>query len=76
MRKWAIATAILVAGFWMYGYIGDINLVVENIITSKQLNYESPISAWTDAILFVAITAWATFLVIYFWKIRKVILNN
>jgi len=76
MRKWSFATGILVSGFWMYGCIGGINLVLYDLLVHKQLNYQSPIGAWTDAILFIVITALATILVIYLWRMRKTILSD
>jgi hypothetical protein len=76
MRKWAFVTGILVSGFWMYGCIGGINLVLYDLVVHKQLNFQSPLGAWTDAILFIVITAWAVFLVIYLWKMRKIILYD
>lgn len=74
MQKWAFATGILVSGFWMYGCIGGINLVLYDLIVEKQLKYQSPIGSWTDAILFIIITLWAIILVIYLWRIRKILL--
>ncbi len=76
MRQWSFVTGILVSGFWMYGCIGGINLVLYDLIVHKQLNYQSPIGAWTDAILFIVITALATILVIFLWKMRKTILHD
>ncbi len=73
MKKWAFATGILVSGFWMYGCIGGINMVVYDLMVHKQLNYQSPVGEWTDAILFIAITIWSTILVIYLWRMRNVL---
>lgn len=74
MRKWAFVTGILVSGFWMYGCIGGINLVLYDLIVEKRLKYQSPIGVWTDAILFIVITIWAIVLVIYLWRMRKTLL--
>jgi hypothetical protein len=76
MRKWSFVSCILVSGFWMYGCIGGINMVVYNLIVQKQLGFQSPVGAWTDAILFIVITGWAAVLVMYMWKMRKTILND
>ncbi len=74
MRKWAFATGILVSGFWMYGCIGGINMVLYDLIVHKQLNYQSPVGEWTDAVLFIVITIWAAIVVIYLWRMRKIFL--
>ncbi len=74
MKKWAFATGILVSGFWLYGCIGGINMVLYDLIVHEQLNYQSPIGVWTDAVLFIVITIWAAMLVIYLWRIRNVLL--
>ena len=76
MKQWSFITGILLSGFWMYGCISGINIVIYDLIVYKQLQFKSPIGALTDAILFFIITMYSIFIVIYLWNIRKHLLSD
>ena len=76
MRPWALVTGMVLGGFWMYGCIGGVNMVVYDLIVHKQLQYQSPIGPLTDALLFIAVTCWAAFMVASIWRNREPLLQN
>jgi len=73
VKKWSFVTGILLSGFWMYGCISGINIVLYDLIKHGELKYQSPIGAFTDAILFIIVTCFAVFLVIYINKIERLL---
>jgi hypothetical protein len=76
MRKWSFVTGILLSGFWMYGCIGGINLVIYDLLVLGKINFQSPVGAWFDAFLFVIITCFATYFVCFLWNKRKLLLQD
>jgi hypothetical protein len=71
LRQWSLASGLILCGLWIYGCVGGINLVFYHLIVAGRLNFQSPVGAWTDAILFFLISAWSVFLAVYLWKMRR-----
>jgi hypothetical protein len=76
MHSWSFATGMVLCGFWIYGCVGGINLVVYNLVVHNKLNFESPVGAWTDAILFLVVTGFALVLIFYLWRMRNILLEK
>jgi len=70
MRPWSLATALILCGLWIYGVVGGINLVIEN-----GLDFESPVGALTDTIIFVVVLICSVFIAIFLWRRYPVLLD-
>jgi len=71
MKPWSLLTGLVLCGLWLYGCVGGINLVMYDLLAAGRLEFESPVGAWTDAVLFLLITAWTVFLAFFLWSIRR-----
>jgi hypothetical protein len=71
MKPWSLMTGLVLCGLWLYGCVGGINLVMYDLLAAGRLEYESPVGAWTDAVLFLLITAWTFFLGFFLWRMRR-----
>jgi hypothetical protein len=76
VRSWALMTGLVLGGFWMYGCVGGINMVLYDIIVHGGLKFQSPIGPLTDAALFVLVTCWAMFMVVSLWRERNTLLRD
>ncbi len=75
-QRWALPAGFVLAGFWLYGCFGGINLVLYELTVNRSLGFQSPIGALTDAVLFFLITAFAVFLTGYLWRTRRLFLSD
>ena len=66
LKKWSIATALVLAGMWSYAVLGGINLIID-----KGLNFASPFGAITDAILFPLILLFSLYFAYKIWTNRN-----
>jgi len=71
MKPWSLATGLILCGLWIYGVVGGINLVIEN-----GLNFESPVGATTDTILFVIVLIFSIFVAVFLWRKHPVLLGK
>lgn len=70
-RAWSLPAGLVLAGMWIYGVSGGINLVL-----MEGLEFKSPIGAMSDAIIFVIVLVFALFLVFYLWRNRRLIADT
>ena len=65
-RNWSYATGCTLAGLWIYGVVGGLQMVA-----TEGLDFQSPIGALTDALLFVLVLGFSIYLTIFLWKRRE-----
>jgi hypothetical protein len=63
MKRWGYSAGLVLAGMWIYGVVGGIQLVM-----TKGLDFSSPMGALTDAIMFVLVLAFSIYVVAYLWR--------
>jgi hypothetical protein len=66
MKRWSYPAGFVLAGMWIYGVLGGINLVL-----MKGLDFSSPVGARADAILFVLVLAFSIYLIARLWRDRR-----
>jgi hypothetical protein len=70
LKKWSVATALVLAGMWSYAVLGGINLIIE-----KGLNFASPFGAITDAIIFPIILLFSLYFAYKIWINRNLFIE-
>lgn len=75
-KKWSLPAGLVLCGFWLYGCLGGVNLVLYDLIVYNELKYISPIGALTDAVLFIVIIIFAIILAAFLWKRRGLLMNS
>ena len=66
MKRWSYPAGFVLAGMWIYGVLGGINLVLMNGVA-----FDSPIGARTDAALFIIVLAFSVYLIVCLWRDRR-----
>ena len=70
LKKWSVATALVLAGMWSYAVLGGINLIID-----KGLNFASPFGAIIDANLFPLILLFSLYFAYKIWMNRNLFLE-
>ncbi len=63
MKRWGYPAGLVLAGMWIYGVVGGIQLVVV-----EGLSFSSPMGALTDAIMFMLVLAFSIYVIVYLWR--------